>query len=65
MTTLLSGSELPAHVLKPFISILAEQLGGSASTPNKQDIAVQCLESLLSNPVARKEVWNQTRVIRA
>ena len=65
LTILLSGSELPSHVLKPFISVLAEQLGGSSSTSNKQDIAVQCLEALLSNPVVRKEVWNQSRVIKA
>lgn len=64
LTTLLSESEQPLHILKPFIAVIAGLLGGDSASPNKQDIAVQCLETLLSNPTARKEVWNQPSVIQ-
>ena len=46
---------LPPHRIQAFLSVLSASIQGSST--NKRDVAVQCLESLLSRPDYRQEVW--------
>ncbi|KAJ3501757.1 hypothetical protein NLJ89_g9198 [Agrocybe chaxingu] len=49
--------------LQPFLNTLSSFIQGPNSTANKRDIAVQCLESLLSRPDSRKTVWRFPAII--
>ncbi|KAG6910921.1 hypothetical protein DXG01_006604 [Tephrocybe rancida] len=49
------STRLPAQYLKPFLGILAALVQGTAV--NKRDVAVQCVESLLSRRDCRQAVW--------
>jgi V-type H+-transporting ATPase subunit H len=55
------SSPIPSHQLQPFLSTLASFIQGSQ--PNKRDVAVQCLEALLSRTECRKAVWGIPGVI--
>ncbi|KAF5330527.1 hypothetical protein D9619_005684 [Psilocybe cf. subviscida] len=57
LTVLLSAeSSTPrTNQLQPFLNVLSSFISGQST--NKRDIAVQCLESLLSRPDCRREVW--------
>ncbi|KZT03559.1 ATPase V1 complex subunit H [Laetiporus sulphureus 93-53] len=58
MTVLLSSepSTLRPQQFHPFLNTLAAFIVGK--TPNKQDVAVQCLEAILPRPECRKAVWS-------
>ncbi|KAF9532416.1 armadillo-type protein [Crepidotus variabilis] len=57
LTVLLTAQrgQLRARQLQTFLNVLASFMQGQST--NKRDIAVQCLESLLSRPDCRQEVW--------
>ncbi|KAJ2997296.1 hypothetical protein NUW54_g7146 [Trametes sanguinea] len=57
LTVLLSSEKSPIQPqqLHPFLNTLA--LFVVNPSPNKRDIAVQCLEAILSRPECRKAVW--------
>ncbi|EIN07746.1 ATPase V1 complex subunit H [Punctularia strigosozonata HHB-11173 SS5] len=63
LTILLSSysTPLPQQVIQPFLVTLAAFVQGP--TPNKRDVAVQCLEALLPRPETRKAVWRIPGVI--
>ncbi|KDR81383.1 hypothetical protein GALMADRAFT_59324 [Galerina marginata CBS 339.88] len=66
LTVLLSSAEptslrVRSQQLQIFLNALSSFIQGSSS--NKRDIAVQCLESLLSRPDCRQEVWRIPKVI--
>ncbi|KAF9808973.1 hypothetical protein IEO21_07662 [Rhodonia placenta] len=63
LTILLSSESTPIHSqqLQPFITSLASFVTGN--TPHKRDIAVQCLEAVLSRPEFRKAAWQDTQLI--
>ncbi|KAF8964109.1 armadillo-type protein [Flammula alnicola] len=63
LTVLLSAESAPlrSHQLQPFLNVLSSFIQGQSS--NKRDIAVQCLESLLSRPDCRQEVWRIPGII--
>jgi len=52
---------LPSRQIKPFLTVLSSFIQGQSS--NKRDIAVQCLESLLSRRDCRQEVWRIPGII--
>ncbi|KIJ60597.1 hypothetical protein HYDPIDRAFT_116892 [Hydnomerulius pinastri MD-312] len=57
LTILLSSESTPLQHqhLQPFLKVLASLVQGTS--PNKRDVAVQCLEALLARPECRKAVW--------
>lgn len=66
LTLILSSKSpsLPPEVLSPFLNTLAslvQATGGNNS--NKRDVAVQCLESLLTRPEARIPIWEKPGII--
>ncbi|KAF9557693.1 ATPase, V1 complex, subunit H [Agrocybe pediades] len=63
LTVLLSAETAPlrSEHLQPFLNVLSSFIQGPSS--NKRDIAVQCLESLLSRPDCRQEVWRIPTII--
>ncbi|KIM49008.1 hypothetical protein M413DRAFT_21307 [Hebeloma cylindrosporum] len=61
LTVLLSAESTPSSHLQPFLNAISGFIQGQSS--NKRDIAVQCLESLLSRPNCRQEVWRIPGVI--
>ncbi|TFK42799.1 armadillo-type protein [Crucibulum laeve] len=63
LTILLSveSQSLPSQYLTPFLSTLSSFVQGSSA--NKRDVAVQCLESLLSRPDVRQAVWRIPGII--
>ncbi|CAA7267991.1 unnamed protein product [Cyclocybe aegerita] len=65
ITVLLSAEPGPLRhqQLQPFLNTLSSFIQGPNSTANKRDIAVQCLESLLSRPDSRKTVWRFPAII--
>ncbi|KAJ7470380.1 ATPase V1 complex subunit H [Mycena latifolia] len=52
---------LQSPQLTPFLATLASLVQGSS--PNKCDIAVQCLEALLARPECRKAIWEIPGII--
>nr|GAT55484.1 v-type proton ATPase subunit h [Mycena chlorophos] len=50
----------PAH-LYPFLTTLAALV--QSNSPNKSDIAVQCLEALLARPECRQAIWEIPGII--
>ena len=52
---------LPPYRIQAFLSVLSASIQGSST--NKRDVAVQCLESLLSQPDYRQEVWKLPEII--
>ncbi|KAG6878783.1 hypothetical protein C0993_008082 [Termitomyces sp. T159_Od127] len=56
-----ASTPLPVQYLKPFLDTLASLVQGSA--PNKRDVAVQCLESLLSRRDCRQAIWSVPGII--
>ncbi|KAJ7929314.1 ATPase V1 complex subunit H [Mycena leptocephala] len=52
---------LQSPQLYPFLTTLASLVQGSS--PNKSDIAVQCLEALLARPECRKAIWEIPGII--
>ncbi|KAJ7702405.1 ATPase V1 complex subunit H [Mycena rosella] len=52
---------LQSPQLNPFLATLASLVQGSS--PNKCDIAVQCLEALLARPECRKAIWEIPGII--
>ncbi|KIJ99584.1 hypothetical protein K443DRAFT_679845 [Laccaria amethystina LaAM-08-1] len=63
LTILLSAQATPlqSHLISPFLTTLSSSVQGQSS--NKRDVAVQCLESLLSRPEFRQAVWEIPSVI--
>ncbi|KAF8519318.1 ATPase, V1 complex, subunit H [Hysterangium stoloniferum] len=63
LTILLSSETaiLPPEVLTPFLNTLASMV--QSTNINKRDVAVQCLESLLTRAQARSAVWQKTGVL--
>ncbi|KAF8163080.1 armadillo-type protein [Crassisporium funariophilum] len=63
LTVLTSAETTPvrSHQLQPFLNTLASFIQGPST--NKRDVAVQCLESLLSRPYCRQEVWRIPGII--
>lgn len=57
LTILLSSETTPLQHqhLQPFLRVLASLVQGQS--PNKRDVAVQCLEALLARPDCRRAVW--------
>ncbi|KAF9234781.1 ATPase V1 complex subunit H [Melanogaster broomeanus] len=57
LTILLSSESTPLQHqhLQPFLKVLASLVQGQS--PNKRDVAVQCLEAVLARPESRKAVW--------
>lgn len=57
LTIILSSESTPLQHqhLQPFLRVLASLVQGQS--PNKRDIAVQCLEALLARPDCRRAVW--------
>ncbi|KAJ7197245.1 ATPase V1 complex subunit H [Mycena pura] len=62
LTVLLCSEPVPLQSpqLYPFLSTLASLV---QSSPNKCDIAVQCLEALLARPECRKAIWEIPGII--
>ena len=56
-----ASTPLPPHHIQVFLNVLSALIQGSST--NKRDVAVQCLESLLSRPDYRQEVWKLTGII--
>ncbi|EDR11015.1 uncharacterized protein LACBIDRAFT_316108 [Laccaria bicolor S238N-H82] len=63
LTILLSAQATPlqSHQISSFLTTLSSSVQGQSS--NKRDVAVQCLESLLSRPEFRQAVWEIPGVI--
>lgn len=63
LTILLSAQATPlrSHQIFPLLTTLSSSVQGQSS--NKRDVAVQCLESLLSRPEIRQAVWEIPGVI--
>ncbi|KAF8803618.1 ATPase, V1 complex, subunit H [Phlegmacium glaucopus] len=63
LTVLLSAESTPLrpHQIQAFLTVLSASIQGSST--NKRDVAVQCLESLLSRPDYRQEVWRFSGII--
>jgi len=63
LTVLLSSESaiLQPHQLQPFLNTLAAIVQGSS--PNKRDVAVQCLEALLARRECRQAVWKIPGII--
>ncbi|KAF8894443.1 armadillo-type protein [Infundibulicybe gibba] len=57
LTILLSSPSTPPplHHLQSFLQTLSTLVQGTS--PNKRDVAVQCLEALLARPECRQAVW--------
>ncbi|KAG6879041.1 hypothetical protein C0992_005666 [Termitomyces sp. T32_za158] len=55
LTSSSASTPLPVQYLKPFLDTLASLVQGPA--PNKRDVAVQCLESLLARRDCRQAIW--------
>ena len=56
-----ASTPLPPHHIQAFLNVLSASIQGSST--NKRDVAVQCLESLLSRPDYRQEVWRLPGII--
>ncbi|TFK55012.1 ATPase, V1 complex, subunit H [Heliocybe sulcata] len=58
LSVLLSAESkpLPSHILHPFITTLVSLI--QSANNNQRDVAVQCLETLLSRPESRTALWN-------
>ena len=54
-------SPLQPQQLQPFLNTLS--LFVSNNSPNKRDVAVQCLEAVLARPECRKAVWANTSLV--
>ena len=66
LTVLLSSepSTLPPEILTPFLNTLTSIIQTSNSTNvNKRDVAVQCLESLLTRTEVRSAVWDKPKIL--
>ncbi|KAF8589958.1 ATPase, V1 complex, subunit H [Ramaria rubella] len=66
LTVLLSSepSTIPPEILAPFLNTLATIIQSPhGNNVNKRDVAVQCLESLLTRPEIRSAVWDKPGVI--
>ncbi|KAI8998886.1 ATPase V1 complex subunit H [Trametes punicea] len=63
LTVLLSSEKSPLQPqqLHPFLNTLA--LFVVNTSPHKRDIAVQCLEAILSRPECRRSVWTNTSLV--
>ncbi|CDO69013.1 hypothetical protein BN946_scf184834.g20 [Trametes cinnabarina] len=63
LTVLLSSEKSPLQPqqLRPFLNTLA--LFVVNPSPNKRDIAVQCLEAILSRPECRQAVWANASLV--
>ncbi|KAI0362734.1 ATPase V1 complex subunit H [Trametes cingulata] len=63
LTVLLSAEKSPIQPqqLNPFLNTLAMFL--SVPSPHKRDIAVQCLEAILSRPECRQAVWANSSLV--
>ncbi|KAI0371761.1 ATPase V1 complex subunit H [Pilatotrama ljubarskyi] len=63
LTVLLSSEKSPlqAQQLNPFLNTLA--IFVSVPSPHKRDIAVQCLEAILSRPECRQAVWANASLV--
>ncbi|KAF8874637.1 armadillo-type protein [Gymnopilus junonius] len=57
------AADLRSHPLQPFQAFLTAISSFIQGSSNKRDIAVQCLESLLSRPDSRQEVWRTPNII--
>src|ERR1700710_461876 len=57
LTRILSSESTPLQHqhLQPFLRVLASLV--QSQSPNKRDVAVQCLEALLARPECRRAVW--------
>jgi len=51
----LESTPLQHQHLQPFLKVLASLV--QSQSPNKRDVSVQCLESLLARPECRRVVW--------
>ena len=66
LTVLLSSepSTLPPEILTPFLNTLTSIIQTSNNTNvNKRDVAVQCLESLLTRTEVRSAVWEKPKIL--
>lgn len=66
LTVLLSSepSPLPLEILTPFLNTLTSIiLASNSTTVNRRDVAVQCLESLLTRPEVRSAVWEKPKIL--
>lgn len=52
---------LPKQYIQPFTDVLANLVQSASS--NRRDVAVQCLESLLTRTEVRKVVWSNPKII--
>ncbi|KAG6812765.1 hypothetical protein H0H92_000680 [Tricholoma furcatifolium] len=55
------STPLPIQHLKPFLATLASLVQGAA--PNRRDVAVQCLESLLARRDCRYAIWGVPGIV--
>lgn len=66
LTVLLSSesSTLPLEILTPFLNTLTSIIQTSNNpNVNKRDVAVQCLESLLTRTEVRSAVWEKPKIL--
>ncbi|KAF8494498.1 ATPase, V1 complex, subunit H [Gautieria morchelliformis] len=66
LTVLLSSepSTLPPEILAPFVNTLTSIIQTSnTNNINKLDVAVQCLESLLTRTEVRSAVWEKPKIL--